>query len=64
MNGKSAVFGIIVLCALGCVIVDAKNLELVRSKRNIDDQNSCENVIQFFSVKNITVSSEFGKGKF
>lgn len=58
------VFGIVVVwCALVGVFVDAKNLDTARTKRAIDSQNNCENVIQFFSVKNITVSSEFGKGK-
>lgn len=53
---------IVCLCAVSAVFtkhVDNNN----RSKRTVDSQNSCENVIQFFALKNITVPRDATKGK-
>lgn len=54
-------FAIVVfLCAVSAVF--SKHMD-TRSKRTVDTQNSCENVIEFFALKNITVPRDSSKGK-
>lgn len=54
---------VVFLCAVSAVY--AKHLDNnIRSKRTVDGgQNSCENVMQFFALKNITVPSDLTKGR-
>lgn len=61
-KGRSSFFYIVVVCF--CV-VSAKNVDNVRSKRSLDSEKNCDNVKQFFALKNVTVSPSDGpKGKF
>lgn len=54
---------VVFLCAVSAVY--AKHVDNnIRSKRTVDGQNSCENVIQFFALKNITVPRDSSKGNF
>lgn len=53
-KGRSSFFYMFVVCF--CV-VSAKNVDNVRSRRTAGSEQSCDNVKQFFSQKNITVSS-------
>lgn len=62
LKGRLGFFFVAVVCF--CV-VSSKNLDNARSKRTADSQNNCDNVSQFFSLKNVTVSSLDGtKGRF
>lgn len=67
MSGKerdAVLLAIVVfLCAVSAVYPKYVDNN-IRSKRTVDGQNNCENVIQFFALKNITVPRDSSKGNF
>lgn len=53
---------VVFLCAIS--VVFSKHVDNnIRSKRTVDGQDSCENVLQFFALKNITVPRNSLKGE-
>lgn len=53
---------VVFLCALS--VVYTKHVDNnIRYKRTVAGENSCENVMQFFALKNITVPRDSSKGK-